>query len=163
MFIRRKTIGTAGKPDFGTLALDYKDLNAVEKANLVQQGDSGRVARSAVAPATFGPTSKKMMKQRAGGLASDALAVVGYSVAAAAMPTGLVVVAAVERAALAPNSSMSQMYRQASLEVSAARQQKRREAVAAARALQSWAVKATSEANRVPRDEWLGSGKVSSH
>jgi hypothetical protein len=163
LFIRRKTIGTAGKPDFGTLALDYKDLNAVEKANLVQQGDSGRVARSAGAPTTFGPSSKQMMKQRADGLASDALAVAGYSVAAAAMPTGLVVEAAVDRAALAPNSSMSQMYRQANLEVRAVRQQKRREADAAARALQSWTAKATSEARRVLKDAWPGSEKVSRH
>ncbi len=160
---RTKTFGASGKPDFKAISADYKESNDVEKSNPVQQGDSARVARTAGAPTSSGPTSRKMRGQRVGGLASNALTVIGYSVVAAALPTALLVEAAVDRAALAPKSSMSQRHRQATLEVRAGRQQKRHEADAAARALQSWTAKATTEARRVLKESWPGSEKVARH
>ena len=77
LFIRERTLGSRQKPDFRTLASEYRDLDPEARASLQARADAAGARRRAGAPHSFGETARqaeqRAAKRKAAQLADDVL------------------------------------------------------------------------------------------
>ena len=162
LFVRQQTLGLNVKPDFASIARQYKALPLPERQNLKLMGDMARAGRARGASNSFGPTSKQVQRTHRDRVATQAV-VVRQDKTNSEQSRIDVVASAVQRATAMPGRSLAEMYKQASLEVRAVRRQERLDKDASERALQDWVTKATDRARSLMRDHFPGSEQIRRH